>query len=153
MPLFKRRGHEHQVDEPAGTSRVLTQREILDRLEEEIFLAERYGRSLAVLCVLPQLLPAEALDPVELATAADAVNARLRFSDRVGVLDEGTLVLVLPETSGDVARVIGQRIASDLGIRSAAAGHRKWLAGTGTFPEDGADPPTIVVAALQRARG
>jgi hypothetical protein len=154
MPLFKRRDPagrpEDELSPPA--TRVLGQQDILDRIEEEMFRAERYGRPLAVLCALPQRLPNEAPERQEMLRAADAVTAQLRFSDRVGTLEDGTLVAVLPETPADVARVISHRIVADLAIRGAGASHVKWFVGVSTYPDDGSDPPSMVVAALKRAQ-
>jgi hypothetical protein len=154
MPLFKRRGREGGQGEesPQSVPRILNLQEIFDRLEEEIFRADRYARPLVVLCLAPQRIAGEAPQPGEIASAADFVSTALRFSDRVGVLTDGTIVAVLPETRPDVARVIAHRIAADLAVRSPAGTRRNWLAGTSTFPDDGADPPAMVQAALGRAQ-
>lgn len=154
MPLFKRRGQEGKPGDepPQGAPRILNLQEIFDRLEEEIFRADRYARPLVVLCIVPQRIVGEAPQPGEIASAADFVSTTLRFSDRVGVLTDGTIVAVLPETQLEVARVVAQRIAADLAVRSSAGTRRNWLAGTSTFPEDGADPPAMVQAALDRAQ-
>ncbi len=151
MPLFKRRGQGDEPSEPSP-ARVLNLQEIFDRLEEEIFRADRYGRPLVVLCVVAQRIGDEAPPPAEAARAADVVDAQLRFSDRVGLLADGTIVVVLPETQADAARVVAHRIAADLAVRSAGASRRNWLVGTSTFPDGGADPPTMVQSALDRAQ-
>ena len=154
MPLFKRRDSGDDAHESGEDSaRVLSERDILDRIEEEIFRAGRYDRPLVVLCVLRQRLGDELSTPAEMRHAVEAVSAQLRFSDRVGVLADGTIVAVLPETAGDMVRPVAHRVAADLSLRAGATGSRKWLTGTATFPEDGADPPAIVTAAMQRARG
>lgn len=153
MPLFKRHGGDGDSKEPGdAASRILDEREIFERIEEELFRAERYGRPLVILCARPQLLPNEAIRPEEAAVAIEAVSAQLRFSDRVGTLLDGTIVAVLPETPVEVARVIAQRIAVDLTLRSAGVSQRKWLVGASSFPDDGNDPPSIVIAAMQRAQ-
>jgi len=152
MPLFKRRGRDEQDGggQPPGAARILNLQGILDRIEEEIFRAERYGRPLVVLCFVPQRL-ADVPDKREIASAADFVSNELRFSDRVAVLTDGTIVAVLPETQPAVARVVAHRIAADLVVRSAGDTHRNWLAGASTFPDDGANPPALVQAAIDRA--
>jgi hypothetical protein len=154
MPLFKRRGREGEPGDepPQGAPRIFNLQEIFDRLEEEIFRADRYARPLVVLCIVPQGVVGEVPQPGEIAAAADFVSTTLRFSDRVGVLTDGTIVAVLPETRPDVARVIAHRLAADLAVRSPAGTRRNWLAGTSTFPDDGADPPAMVQAALDRAQ-
>jgi len=129
----------------------LEEQDILDRLEEEIFRADRYGRPLVVLCVVAQRVPGEALRPGETAFAVEAVSAQLRFSDRVGTLDDGTLVAMLPETDPAVARVIAHRVAADLAVCSVGANRRNWLTGTSMFPEDGADSLAMVQAVIDRA--
>lgn len=154
MPLFKRRGRDEQPSDgpPPAAARILNLQEIFDRLEEEIFRAERYGRPLVVLCVLPQRTAGETLNPREITAAAEFVSSELRFSDRVGVLTDGAVVAVLPETQPEVARVVAHRLAADLAIRSAGGTRRNWLAGTSAFPDDGADPPAMVQAAIDRAQ-
>lgn len=154
MPLFKRHEREGEPGDepPRSASRILNLQEIFDRLEEEIFRADRYARALVVLCIVPQRIAGEAPQPDEIGSAADFVSTTLRFSDRVGVLTDGTIVAVLPETQPEVARVIAQRMAADLGVRSPTGSRRNWLAGTSTFPDDGADPPAMVQAALDRAQ-
>ena len=130
MPLFKRRGRDEQPgdDSPPAVARILNLQEIFDRLEEEIFRAERYARPLVVLCIVPQRL-GEAPDAREIAAAAAFVSSTLRFSDRVGVLTDGTIMALLPETQPEVAGVVAHRIAADLVVRSAAGTQRNWLAG------------------------
>lgn len=153
MPLFKRRGQNEEPDgaPPGDSARVLDLQDIFDRLEEEIFRAERYGRPLVCLCIVPQPPPGAPMQ-TELASAADFVSKELRFSDRVGVLTDGTIVAILPETQPAVARVVGDRIAGDLVMRSTGTTHRNWHAGTSAFPGDGADPPSLVQAAIDRAQ-
>ena len=152
--MFKRRGQNEEPDgaPPGGTARVLNLQDIFDRLEEEIFRAERYARPLVCLCIVPQSLPTGAPTQAEIASAAEFVITELRFSDRVGVLTDGIIVAVLPETQPAVARVVGHRIAGDLVTRSTGSTHRNWLAGTSAFPDDGADPPSLVQAAIDRAQ-
>jgi hypothetical protein len=153
MPIFKRSDPSHH-DGAAGDatpSRILAEREILDRIEEEIFRAARYSRPLVVLCARAQLLTNEALSAAEINGAAETVGAQLRFSDRVGTLADGSVVAVLPETTMAVARVIAHRIAADLTLRSSGSASRKWSVGASTYPDDGADPPAIVMAAMTRA--
>jgi hypothetical protein len=153
MPIFKRRDPSHDDSTPgdATPSRILAEREILDRIEEEIFRAARYGRPLVVLCARAQLLTNETLSAREAAAAAEVVGAQLRFSDRVGTLADGSVVAVLPETTMAVARAIAHRIAADLTTRSTATFARKWSVGASTYPDDGEDPPAIVMAAMTRA--
>lgn len=155
MPLFKRRDQSEpdRRDDAPPPGRILDEREILDRIEEELFRAARYARPLVVLCARPQVLGDESLPGDEVRSAAALVEAALRFSDRVGVLADGSIVAVLPETPIDVARVVAHRIGADLTARSASTTMRKWLVGTSTYPDDGEDPPAVVTAALARAAG
>ncbi len=154
MPLFKRRTDDGEPGAPADApsrSRVLSEPDILDRLEEEIVRATRYDRPLVVVCAVPQLLPNQSLGHEEIATAAEAIGVRLRFCDQIGALRDGTLVALLPETDAASARVVAHRLAADLVVRSAGQERRNWRAGVAQVPEDGADPPTVVRAAIARA--
>ena len=152
MPLFRKRGNGEDEERDSSRDRFLNQQDILDRLEEEIFRADRFGRALVILCVVPQLVPGESPAAGEIAFARDVVAAQLRFSDRVGTLEDGTLVAVLPETEATSARVVAHRIAADLTVRSTGANRRNWLVGASTFPDDGSDPPAMVAAAMGRAQ-
>lgn len=155
MPPFKRRGKGDDAQDPEPSfpaARILSQQDILDRLEEEIVRAGRYSRALVVLCVVPQRPAGEALRPGETEFAAEAVSAHLRLSDRVGTLNDGMLIATLPETDIAVVRVIEQRVAADLAVRTAGGNRRNWRTGTSVFPEDGADPPALVQAAIDRAQ-
>ncbi len=131
----------------------MSEHDIFNRLEEEIARAERYGRYLSIICLLPQRLVVETPRPEEIDLAAEAVRDHLRFSDQIGRLGDGTIVVILPETQGDTARVTAHRMVADLAVRSRAPGwgHAKWLAGVSTVPDDGRDPPTLVTTALHRA--
>lgn len=154
MPLFRRHEQKAELgDQPSPpATRILSQNDIFDRIEEEISRAQRHGRFLSVLCVLPQRLPGEEPEPRETTLAADVVSAELRLQDCLGRLDDETLVVVLPETSADAARVIAHRVVSDLAIRGGGLGHAKWFVGASSFSDDSADPPEVVSIALRRAR-
>lgn len=153
MPLFKRR--EEQPPEataaPPAWERSLCEEEIRAELGVEVWRAGRYGRPLSVLCVVPQLLVGEALVAGELEAVAAAVRRQLRLSDRLGTLADGRLVAVLPETDGAGARVLAQRVAMDLAVRSAGLHRRNWLGGSSTCPEDGTDKATLIEAASRAA--
>ena len=71
----------------------------------------------------------------------------------IGELRTGSLIAILPETDWTDARVVAQRIANDLTVRSSAVTTRKWKAGVSGFPDHGADPPTMVQHAMDDARG
>jgi hypothetical protein len=151
MRLFKRRRNEtvRGGKAPSIVTVLLRQHEILDAIADEIGRAHRNNCSVTVLCVVPQALRSKALQPMETALAADVVSAQLRFSDRMGSLSDGTLVIVLPEAPRDDAHVIASRIAAQLAMRGSGA---RWRVGTSAFPDDGVEPSTMVAAALQRAQ-
>jgi len=156
MPLFKRReqpdGPQPPRDEPPRASRILHETEIREHLDEEGWRAGRYDRPLAVLCVVPQLLPDESLQAGELQTAAEVLRGRLRLTDRVGSLNGAVLVAVLPETDGVEARAVGHRLASDLAIGPTGPSPRKWAVGVAECPADGQDEATLIQSATSAAR-
>ncbi len=153
MPLFKRRDDQppEATEETPAWGRALCEQEIRAELGVEVWRAGRYGRPLSVLCVVQQLLVGEALVAGEIEAVAAAVRPQLRLSDRLGTLADGRLVAVLPETEGAGARVLAQRVAMDLAIRSAGAHRRNWLGGSSTFPEEGTDEATLIEAASRSA--
>ena len=71
--------------------------------------------------------------------------------DRVGALDTGALVAVLPETDFAGARVAAHRLSTDLAIRSAGTQVRNWLSGVAEFPADGEDASALIDSAMARA--
>ncbi len=155
MPLFKRREQAEHNEVPAApaasTRRILSEPEIREHLDEEAGRARRYGRPLIVLCLVPQKLPGEVLRPGELESVADIVRTHLRQSDRVGALDTGVLVAVLPETDFAGARVAAHRLSADLAIRSTGTQARNWLPGVAEFPADGEDASALIDSAMARA--
>lgn len=104
-----------------------------------------------MLCLIPQKLPGEVLRPSELESVADIVRTHLRQSDRVGALDTGALVAVLPETDFAGARVAAHRLSADLAIRSAGTHARNWLPGVADFPADGEDASALIDSAVAKA--
>ena len=116
-----------------------------------MFRAGRYGRALSLFALVAQTLPGEATPPREVEAAAGAIATSLRFCDRVGVLRNGVLIGVLPETGEDGARAVGHRIAVDLTIRSRGSTRRSWVAGAAEYPRDGQDPPALVQFAIDAA--
>lgn len=155
MPLFKRREHTEDNEEPAAQAassrRILSEPEIREHLDEEAGRARRYGRPLIVLCLVPQKLPGEVLQPGELESVADIVRTHLRQSDRVGALDTGALVAVLPETDSVGARVVAHRLSADLAIRSAGTHQRNWLPGVAESPAEGEDTSSLIDSAVAKA--
>lgn len=125
--------------------------EIIKALSDEMARARRYARPLSVLCVMPQLLPGEALHDEERMFAEQAIERCLRHTDRIGVLDDGAFFGVLTETDADAAWAAAQRISNELSLRSAAVNRQNWLAGA--VPYDGIErePSTVLAQAVQAA--
>jgi hypothetical protein len=134
--------------------RVVHGAEILNRLEEEIDRAGRYGRPLTVVCVAPQLLAGQTIPSQEMTGAATSVTDQLRFCDVVGTFQAGSMtaiLAILPEASQDDARPIAHRLATDLVRRSAGNQQRNWRSGIASVPQDGTDVSSIVQIAYTRA--
>jgi diguanylate cyclase (GGDEF)-like protein len=100
---------------------VATRRHVLERLGDELGRSRRYRRTCSV-----ALLDVDGLARVNAAVGTDggdavlravagAVRAQLRRSDLVGRLRDDELLVLLPETDGEGARVIAERLRLAVG--------------------------------------
>jgi len=101
------------------------QGELLERAELELMRARRYRRPLSLL-VLPGAPPVEVR---HLRTSMREFDIALRVGDR--------LVLVLPESDGDGARAVWDRLRPHMGAVTAIVR---------TVPEDGASLQALLIA-------
>ena len=100
---------------------------ILHRLDEELERSRRYDRPLSVIVVAPMLLPGERPTSLELEVAAAAARAASRSTDLLGRLGRDAILMIMPETSREGARVAAFRWRSDMWLRRGVGGH-KWEA-------------------------
>jgi len=106
------------TDELTGTA---TRRQVLERVADELGRARRYRRyvSVALLDVdgLARINTAVGTDGGDavLRAVAGAVRAQLRRCDLVGRLRDDELLVLLPETDADGARVIAERLRLAVG--------------------------------------
>jgi PleD family two-component response regulator len=96
------------------------------RLAEEIERSRRYGRPLAIAIVRPVLLAGEHVSPAALKTAAQAATAAARASDLAGWAGGERLLLIMPETDAESARVAASRLRDEMWHRSRMAGGQRW---------------------------
>ncbi|HZP56514.1 MAG TPA: hypothetical protein VFC53_03050 [Dehalococcoidia bacterium] len=101
---------------------------IQHRLEEEVQRARRYGRPLAVMQASPVLRPDEALSPAVVENAAEAAMNAARTTDLVGWADEGRrdILIILPETIADIARVAAARWRDEMWLHGRRVDGPKW---------------------------
>jgi len=96
------------------------------RLAQEIERARRYDRPLAVLRATPQTLAGEALPEQALAAAAEAATVAARATDIVGWEGPQTILILMPETPPEAARVAAARWRNEIWVRSRGFGGHKW---------------------------
>ena len=95
------------------------------QLDAEIDRATKENLPYAVLACVPQQLSGE--DTTDLiAAAADSLPELIRQSDHVGLLPSLVLAIGAPETPASGARVLADRLQSELSIRSAYIRNTKW---------------------------
>ena len=139
MPLFSRRS---PVDSPETTPVTDGDQKMRDslsddgllsawfiqyRMEQEIERALRYERPLAILIARPDLLVGERLTRAARAAAAGAALDASRATDLVGWAEGGASILILmPETDADMARVAASRWRDLIWTRGRAASAPKW---------------------------
>jgi PleD family two-component response regulator len=79
------------------------------RLEPEVARCRRYGRSLALAVLRPTTFLGE-----KVRSCAALLRQRVRAPDVVGYLGNGVFALVMPECTGDQARGVLHRLATEL---------------------------------------
>src|SRR5256885_4657981 len=82
---------------------------IVKIIEYELDRAGRYGRPLSLIRAIVHLLPSESISMPEKENALAAVTSQLRNADLVGTLPDGSVIGVLPETTGEAAQVTARR--------------------------------------------
>lgn len=137
MPMFGKKTVTPEPESGPAPKSALSAEQILNLLGYELERSRRYGRPLSILRIVPQTLPGEVPRTAEINATCEAARGQLRDIDHLGLLDDHTLLAVLPETAGPGARVVANRIKSDLTIRSAGGQQRNWLVGSSTLWDDG----------------
>ncbi len=121
------------------------------RLAEEVQRAVRHGRPLTIIVCVPQELPGQkGTQAVE--TISPQFGGLLRGGDLVGRIEDGVIAVGLPETPESGARVLAQRLRSELVLRAAHVSKRNWLVGWAVCPQDGEDVDALLEFALTAAR-
>ena len=151
MPLFKKPAFAPDAPAPElepddELIRLLSDEEIRRTVERELFRSARYGRPLSVLRATAQLLPHERLNRDQVALVNACIAAQLRTIDEVGLLRDGSYLIVLPETEASGAGTVAQRLVSELTLRSSHVNNTNWLVGT-VYCEPGLDHVDDVLSA------
>lgn len=133
MRLFGKQPNEHPLEAAiAPGAEVLYDRGILAhwyieyRLAQEVDRARRYRRPLAVMVAMPALLPGERLAPGAAEIAAEAARKAARTTDLVGWANDGQILILMPETKPDDARIGVSRLRDEMWRHARAHGGQKW---------------------------
>jgi GGDEF domain-containing protein len=127
------------TDEATG---LMTFRELEARAQEEIARATRHERELSL--VVFEVDAAEG-DRARLRGLAELCRAQCRIGDLAARGDQGDVVVLLPETSVEGARVMASRILAQGAGGSARAGCAGW-------PRDGRSLAQVLAAARRALR-
>ena len=121
------------------------------RLAEEVRRAVQHRRPLTIIVCVPQELPGQkGTQAVE--TISPQFAQLLRGGDLVGEIEDGVIAVGLPETPESGARVLAQRLRSELVLRAAHVSKRNWLVGWAACPQDGEKIEALLEFALTAAR-
>ena len=121
------------------------------RLAEEVQRAVRHERPLTIIVCVPQELPGQkGTQAVE--TISPQFARLLRGGDIVGRIEDGIIAVGLPETPESGARVLAQRLRTELVLRAAHVSRRNWLVGWAVCPEDGENIEALLEFALSAAQ-
>lgn len=124
----------------AGGRRALTHHEFRERLYEEMARASRVGRPTSLVMVQARLGEGNRITQTALAT--------FRAGDVMGTYAHDELEMLLPDTAGDVAEQVIDRLLKSSGTVGA-------VAGLAVAPEHGDNPERLIRSsrrALERAR-
>lgn len=120
------------------------------QLAQEILRVKRHQRPLSIIACMPQMLRGD--DPGNfLAAAGEHVRKLLRECDLAGTYRDGAFIVILPETPEAGARVLAQRLRSELALRSPHIGIKVWLVGWASYPGQGTDPEALWASATESA--
>lgn len=121
-------------------------------LAADVERAAEGGRSYAIVACMPQRLFDEGDAVIE--AAAACLRDLLRDDDISGLLgDDQCLVIGLPDTALDGARVLAYRLKSDLALRTGRLGTTVWMAGYACLPDDGTTAEALLRAARRAVAG
>ncbi len=88
-------------------------RAILRELDRQISRSRRYENPLSVIRLSLELNGDEARHRQVMRTLSQALKDKLRWADEIGLLDDDTFLLVLPETGLEDARELAVKLLSD----------------------------------------
>ncbi len=151
MKLFAKKPEAAAGPPPKEEVRLLVEAAVLRALDYELTRATRYGRPFAVLRIVAHLLPSELPGADEIQSVGACISGQLRDVDRMGTLDDGSFVALLPETDEPAANVAAGRISSELTLRSGAVYQRNWLVGAAELWPECESADALLVAALANA--
>lgn len=166
MPLFARKSEAGATEPEAPTSaesELRKKREsLLDegllaswfmqyRLEQEVDRALRHGRPLAILMAQPELIIGERLTRAARTAAAGAAIAAGRTTDLVGwAEDNACILIVMPETDPELARVGATRLRDEIWRRGRAVNAPQWDITLMHDPDAFRSPLPLASAAVER---
>jgi hypothetical protein len=90
----------------------------------------------SVLRVVPQLVGSGAVTRAETDAVTNTLAAGLRSYDRFCLFDDATYMIVLAHAGDDQGRIVAQRLAVEMTMRSAALRRRKWMVSVAPYPYD-----------------
>lgn len=144
------RGEEMRT--PSETSGLLSSPDLLRSLAADVDRAAEEGRPYAIVACMPQRLFDQGDAVIE--AAAASLRDLLRDDDIPGLFGRDQCIVIgLPDTALDGARVLAHRLKSDLGLRTAHLGTTVWMAGYACLPDDGTTAEELLRAARHAVTG
>ena len=129
----------------AGSDGLARQSLLLDdRVAVELARARRHNRPLSVVRVGPQVSRTRHARLEPAVATANRLTELLRLTDAVGVTDDFEVIVLLPDTPGDVMPALSQR------LRAAIDGSQEAKVGWASFPDDALTWNTLAAAAEAR---
>jgi len=121
------------------------------RLEQEIDRAMRYGRPLAILIARPNLLDGERLARTARASAAEAALDSARTTDLVGWASDTSILIILPETDAEMARIAAFRWRDEIWNRGRLINGPKWTISLAHDPAEFATPQPVTTGEAEES--
>ena len=120
-------------------------------LEYEVDRARRYRRPLSLLRAVPQARRSTLSGPSEAEGVAGVIRSNLRRIDHVGVLNDQSILAILPETEQREAGIAAWRLVSALSRPGGAFRSTDWLIGVAPLGDGYQSIETMLLSALGEA--
>lgn len=138
----------HSLETKDSATGMLNKKAIIQNLESQVSRSRRYENPLSLLRLTLES-PDDSVSLEEtLRTIAHGLKDQLRWADQIGMLDKKTFLIILPETSLEVAKELAAKLANDRA--TFAASDSNWTIKFGATGWQKGDDPRKLLQRLKQ---